>query len=112
MITDKDKEDIRKIIEGELRELKGNIEQLEIVTQPVKPDNAIGRITRMDAINNKAVNDASLIKALERKERLEDVLSGIHLPEFGQCMRCSKPIPLPRLLYMPESKVCVSCAGR
>ena len=112
MITDDEKESIRKKIHEDLKELLVNISQLESVTQPISPDNAIGRITRMDAINNKAVNDAQLVKANERKSQLEDVLEGIHLPEFGMCLRCKNPIPMPRLLYLPESKVCVACASR
>jgi len=112
MVSESDKQKIQSKIREELVELHRNIKQLELVTQPIKPDNAIGRLTRMDAINNKAVNDAALLKAQERKGQLEDVLGGIHLPDFGNCLRCKKPIQFKRLLYMPESKVCVNCANR
>ena len=30
---------------------------------PIAPENAIGRVSRMDAINNKSVNEAALKKA-------------------------------------------------
>ena len=39
------------------------IRRYEEMTQPIAPDNAIGRVSRMDAINNKSVIEAALRKA-------------------------------------------------
>jgi DnaK suppressor protein len=111
MISEKDKTELKQKIQQELVEFDDKIKKLEAVTQPISPDNALGRITRMDAINNKAVNDAQLIKTNERKAKLENALNSINNEDFGICLKCKKPIPLPRLLYLPESKVCVPCAS-
>ena len=79
-------------------------------TRPVAPDNAIGRISRMDAISNKSVNDASLRNAQDRLLKLRYALNAIDKPGFGICAECDKEIPLGRIMIMPESILCVRCA--
>lgn len=77
---------------------------------PVEPDCAIGRITRMDAINNKSVTEASLRQAEEKLRNLNQVLSNFGTKDFGLCLKCRSSIPLARILYRPESLYCVNCA--
>ena len=79
-------------------------------TKPIAPDNAIGRISRMDAIVNKSVTEASLNQAEERLNKLKYVLSKVESPDFGICIKCGKAIPLGRILIIPESLHCVNCA--
>ncbi len=47
------------------------IQRYEEMTKPVAPDNAIGRVSRMDAINNKSVMEAALRKAKQRLSGLQ-----------------------------------------
>ena len=58
---DKEKKDIlqQKIIDHIEKEQE-KICTLKELTKPISPENAIGRISRMDAINNKSVNEAAL----------------------------------------------------
>ena len=96
-----------------LEEIAQTEEQIDIYrenTKPIAPDNAIGRVSRMDAIVNKSVTEASLVKAEERLNKLRYVLSKIDSPEFGICVGCGNPIPIGRLLIVPESLHCVNCA--
>lgn len=80
------------------------------VTKPIAPENAIGRISRMDAINNRSVNEASLRVAEEKLKKQERALLKINDKGFGICVRCTQPIPEGRLMIMPESITCVNCA--
>lgn len=48
-----------------------SILRYEELAQPISPDNAIGRVSRMDAINDKSIVDAALRKANERLSGLE-----------------------------------------
>ena len=61
-----DVEKIRTLFEQEIRKTNKRILIYEELAQPISPDNAIGRISRMDAINNKSITDAALRKAKER----------------------------------------------
>ena len=80
------------------------------LSQPVAPDDAIGRLTRMDAIGNKSINEAALREAQNTLAKLERALKMIDRPGFGLCRECGEPIPLARLMIMPESDMCVECA--
>jgi len=101
------KDHIKKKIEG----LKEDIKSYQTLTQPISPDNAIGRLTRMDAINSKSINEAALNKAKQTLSKLEGALRMINDPDFGLCRECEDPIPFARLMIVPESDLCVQCAG-
>ena len=61
-MTKPQKEEIKKIMESKLTEARQTVENLQEATKSVSPDNAIGRVSRMDAIGNKAVNEMALKK--------------------------------------------------
>ncbi|MFK7920967.1 MAG: TraR/DksA family transcriptional regulator [Bacteroidia bacterium] len=103
---------IKAKIESKIIELNERITQLKDLTKPISPDNAIGRISRMDAINNKSVNDAGLRSAEATFKKLNRQLENIDKKDFGNCSRCGNPIRFERLLFMPESMKCISCAQR
>ena len=99
---------IRKTI----AELKEDIDAYKALTQPIAPDDSIGRLTRMEAINSKSINEAALRKSRHKLSRLERILGDIDDPDFGLCQMCEEPIPFARLMVMPESELCVACAEK
>ena len=102
------KDHIKKKIES----LKKDINSYQALTRPVSPDNAIGRLTRMDAINSKSISEAALNKANRTLSKLADALTMIDDPDFGLCRECEDPIPFARLMIVPESDLCVQCAEK
>ena len=111
-LSPEQRSEIKAKIEQLIEETQGKIKELEELTRPISPDNAIGRLSRMDAINNRSVNEAGLRSARSRLVRLERSLSRIDHPEFGYCSRCKRAIKVGRILFMPESSKCVHCAAR
>jgi len=105
-----EKKEIKQHIAEEINKTQKLIAEYKEMTQPVAPDDAIGRISRMDAINNKSVTEASLRQAEEKLRNLQRVLSRVGTSDFGLCIKCGKPIPEARILYRPESLSCVDCA--
>ena len=105
------KDDIAELIKQEIIKTKDLITTYKDMNKPVAPDVAIGRISRMDAINNKAITEASLQQAEKKLKSLEQVLTKIDTKDFGLCFKCKQPIPLGRILIRPESQLCVSCAS-
>ncbi len=105
-----DKTALRLKINSELEKTDHDITDLVELTKPVSPENAIGRISRMDAINNKSVNEASLRQARDKKRKLEEALKKLDEPGFGVCIRCGQLIPEERIMLMPHAKKCVRCA--
>jgi len=110
-MNDSELNEVENIIKQEIEKTQFSITNLEELTKPIAPENAIGRISRMDAINNKSVNDASLKKAKQKLKNLQITLSNLHDPEFGICAKCNNNIPIGRLMLMPHSRFCVHCAS-
>jgi len=105
-----EKEILKKKIDSELEQLAVEIGALEENVKPIAPENAIGRVSRMDAINNRSVNEAALRKAKIRFNALKEAKASISDKAFGVCVRCGEPIPMGRLLLRPQSRSCVKCA--
>ncbi len=103
-------DEIKEKIITEIEKTEKSIVEYKEITKPVKPDCAIGRISRMDAINNKSVAEAALRKAEEKLSNLKYVLGQVDEDDFGVCAKCKKQIPLGRILLMPQSRYCVHCA--
>ena len=59
----RDEEELKKEILSEIAAQKYQIKSLQKSVKPVTRDNAIGRLTRMEAIGSKAISEASLNSA-------------------------------------------------
>jgi len=105
-----EEENLKQLILTEISRTENLIHEYRELSKPVAPDDAIGRITRMDAINNKSVTEASLRQAEQKLKNLQRVLSLVGTSDFGICMKCRESIPMARILYRPESLYCVNCA--
>lgn len=104
------REQLKDHIKKKIESVKENIKSYQTLTQPISPDNAIGRLTRMEAINSKSINEAALNKAKQTLSKMERALTMINGPAFGLCRECDEPIPFARLMIVPESDLCVQCA--
>ena len=106
------KRKLEKTILDKIAQLETEIKEIKKLAVPIEPENAIGRISRMDAINNKTINDRLLRNAAEKLKKLNLALHRIHEPKFGFCTLCEQAIQEARLMLMPESSLCISCARR
>lgn len=112
MPTNKEQKiEIKSKILQEIENTKKLIIELKELTKPIAPDCAIGRVSRMDAINNKTINEAALKKAENKLKSLEIAFQNRNDIDFGKCNRCNNEIPLGRILLMPHSRFCVHCAS-
>lgn len=105
-----EKVEIKQKVVDEIAKTEKLIEEYKELTKPVAPDVAIGRISRMDAINNRGVNEASLRHAEQKLQSLQRILSMYGSDDFGRCLKCKKMIPAGRILFRPESLYCINCA--
>lgn len=111
-MTKEDKQQLVDRLNALIIKSKEEIIELEEVCKPISPENSIGRISRMDAINNKSVAEAALRTKKKKLDQMETALKSVDKSEFGMCKACKRPIPIKRLIYMPESTKCVACADR
>ncbi len=102
---------LETIIKTEIKKTRDSVDTYKELTKPIAPENAIGRVSRMDAINNKSVNEKALRNAEQKLKNLEIALSNIHELNFGICSKCNNPIPIGRIMLIPQSRFCVNCAS-
>jgi DnaK suppressor protein len=105
------KQQVKGLLENKQRRLVKQIAELKEMVVPEGLDSAVGRVSRMDAINNRSVNEAALRKKTMQLKSIEAALKDIDNPYFGKCIKCGKTIQKERIMLIPESKVCVECAG-
>jgi DnaK suppressor protein len=111
-MTEEQRNEVKQSIENSILTTHDTIASLKELTKPISPENAIGRVSRMDAINNKSVNEAALRNLTNKLALLEAALQRVNQQSFGLCISCNQPIPIQRILLMPQSNRCVNCASR
>lgn len=112
-MTPEQKQQLREKVVQERARLARDIESLKELTRPVAPGaDSLDEVSRMDAIQNKSVNEAALATSRSRLAGMEYALKRLDDddPEFGYCVDCGEPIPFARLMSMPEASRCVNCA--
>ena len=109
VLTQRQRDELRQFMNDELVSLKSEIANLEIMTRPVSPDSAIGRLSRLEAMNEKSVNEVALRSARERVTRIGVAVQRVDDDEFGLCAECAGIIPFARLKSMPGARLCVKC---
>ena len=100
----------KKKVLQKLTQLDERIIEYRELTKPIPPENAIGRVSRMDAINNRSVNQAALLQAEKQRKNLLRALDRLKEDRFGLCHQCGVRIPMGRILLMPGATNCVRCA--
>ncbi len=111
-MTTEEKKQLKAVMEKKRDELVALIQELKEATRPMGLDSSVGRLSRMDYINNKSVNEEGLRKAENDLIALNKWLYLYDTEKFGKCTRCGNEINIKRLLYMPASTRCIHCAGR
>ena len=72
----------------------------------------MGRLSRMDAMQQQAMAQASGRLAEQERQRIVSALNRIQSGDYGYCMKCKDEIAEGRLRFDPSVLVCISCARR
>lgn len=110
-MTEKEKNTLKAIIRSRIEETREEVTELKELVKPIPLDASIGRVSRMDAINNKTINESSLREKEQQLKKLERALENAESDTFGVCSKCGQEIPFGRLEYMPHTTRCVNCVG-
>lgn len=109
----KDKQRTYRVkLEALIEELEAQLKLADSSDDSVAPDNAIGRLTRMEAIQAQSMNAAARREKERRLYRARRALDRIEKGTYGECVSCGQEIPEGRLDIMPEAPYCVRCAAR
>ena len=92
-------------------EIRVALEQEDPTKDSITIDNAIGRVTRMEAIQAQSMDQEGRRRQRSRLQQIERALERIEAGSYGTCVRCGSEIPKGRLEIVPESALCVKCAA-
>lgn len=70
---------------------------------------SVGRLSRMDAMQQQAMSQASQRNLKARLAQCVAALEAIERGEYGLCRVCEEPIGYRRLSAYPEAPLCVAC---
>ncbi len=77
---------------------------------PVQLDQqAVGRLSRMDALMNEGLAQGSMSRAREEVGLIEQALERIENGTYGFCRSCREPMDVDRLMAIPEALHCAGC---
>ena len=102
----------QSLINARLTALSENSEQTRAARAPVELDQqSVGRLSRMDALQQQALNSANETRRQTEIAQLQAALDRIASGEFGYCEDCGDDIPFKRLELLPTTRFCVGCAS-
>ena len=73
---------------------------------------SVGRLSRMDAIQQQAMAQATERQRSVEISRIENALKRLDEDEYGFCVECGEDISIKRLEIDPAATHCIKCAGR
>ena len=80
---------------------------------PVALDQScVGRLSRMDAMQQQAMAQATGQRAEIETQRLRAALSRWQSGEYGYCVQCDEEIAEGRLRIDPGNLICIDCARK
>jgi DnaK suppressor protein len=97
------------------QELKELLELSVASTKPVALDEPIGRLSRMDAMQQQSMAVANRNGAKRRQQLVDAALRRIgegDYGDYGDCLECGEPVGYRRLNAAPEVGLCVNCQSQ
>jgi DnaK suppressor protein len=108
-LTHEQIDELTQILEDLGREIESQLDASREDAKPVDLDEPIGRLTRMDAMQQQNMTKASRRSLEARLKQIAGALATVEAGDYGLCARCDDPIGYPRLRARPESRLCVRC---
>lgn len=102
-------EELRVELLGLRAELEHFLAITRDATRPVDLNEPIGRLTRIDAIQQQGISAASRHRNDIRLRQVVQALNAMDRDSYGLCRKCEDPISYPRLKAGPESPYCLEC---
>ena len=108
-LTPGQRENLRQALEDLAEALRRQIERGAEGARPVALDQPIGRLSRMEAIAQQKMTEATRRASAQRLNRVEAARQRLREDIYGTCASCEEPIGWARLEARPEAPLCLGC---
>ena len=110
-LTDKQRSELHSALLELRQELLKQLEDSIDGSKPVSLDQPIGRLSRMDAMQQQSMVQANRRTARTRLQRTEAALRRYDGDAYGLCVACEEEVGYARLKAQPEAPFCIDCQG-
>lgn len=110
-LTDAQIDELRQELETLRDQLAAALEGSSDAAKPVGLEQPIGRVSRVDALQQQQMAKHNRRSAELRLAQVRAALAAVQSGDYGYCKRCDEPIGYGRLKSKPEAPFCVSCQG-
>ncbi|MDG5468861.1 TraR/DksA C4-type zinc finger protein [Deltaproteobacteria bacterium IMCC39524] len=108
-LSEQQKQELNKELLNLRDELQTLLADSSDGAQPVSLDEPIGRLSRMDAMQQQSMVQANRRTAQTRLTRIETALRRCADDDYGLCASCEEEIGYARLKAQPETPFCIDC---
>ena len=109
-MNEENKREIKQIIGATLADLDRRSKDSQSARDTVTLDQqAVGRLSRMDALQQQAMAKATEARRKSQSTLLDDALTRLEGDDFGYCDDCGDQIPMARLRINPCVRKCIQC---
>ena len=104
-------DEFKKLLEERLATIQSEREAQRKEGAPVELDQTkVGRLSRMDAMQQQAMAQATANRAELETQRIRTALSRLRSGDYGYCVKCEEEIAEGRLRVDPATLICIDCA--
>jgi len=100
---------LKQVLTSAHAELQQQLIETKEDAQPVDLSLPIGRLSRMDAMQQQQMSRANRSQYQRRLTQIEAALAVVDAGEYGYCRSCGEPIGIARLQARPETPFCIPC---
>lgn len=111
-LDDEERAELQRDLRALVAELRATIDAAREGSRPVDLDQPIGRVSRVDAIQQQRMVEAGRAAAQRRLAQAEGALRRLddrNGADYGECSACGEPIGYSRLKAPPEAPFCIAC---
>ena len=108
-LTPEQLEELHRDLLAERLLLERNLQLTKEGSKPVELGTPLGRLSRMDAIQQQEMTKAGRSTLETRLRQVRASLEAYRMDGYGYCRSCEEPIGYRRLKARPEAPFCLSC---
>lgn len=108
-LTEQQRELLRRQLSMARQTLEVRLSDASDEQQPVSLDQPIGRLTRMDAIQQQQMAIGQQRRVEAELRQVKAALERLERQTYGLCLRCRHAIPYERLKIRPTTTLCYEC---
>lgn len=110
-LTEQQIGELKELLERRRREVDRELVSSRDGARPVNLDLSIGRLTRVDALQQQHMAAARRRSLETQVAQIRRAFGRLERGTYGLCLRCGEPVSVARLRVRPEAPFCVDCQG-